>query len=81
MLIGLDLAAGNARTISRWYRLGKLVDVAECEVPDGKALTPVGVGALVSAPADARGAGGVRCLTCKGGNLGLIEHGKTKQGT
>ncbi len=40
MLIGLDRDAGNARTISRWYRLGKLVDLADCEVLDGKALNP-----------------------------------------
>ena len=40
MLIGLDLEAGRARTISRWYRLGKLISAAECEVVRGKPLNP-----------------------------------------
>lgn len=40
MLIGLDLVAGHARTVSRWYRLGRLVDVAECEALRDKPLNP-----------------------------------------
>lgn len=40
ILIGLDPAAGHARTVSRWYRLGRLIDGNECEVLRGKPLNP-----------------------------------------
>ncbi|MDT8853446.1 hypothetical protein RNZ50_00035 [Paracoccaceae bacterium Fryx2] len=40
MLFGLDPQAGHARTYSRWYRLGRLIDVAEYEALRGKPLNP-----------------------------------------